>query len=171
MQYRDKEIQTSQPVLQDQTLALVDIPPPMHDPVGISPPMPDPVPVGEIAEPHTDIPSMTEEPVEIGEPFTVSPPQPEISPTVLENLLELPSGLDQELSVDLTESPEEDTVLMSCLADVSNRPQSTPAESDGPEVEPEDEPTGECVTLCPDLPEIPTKSRSLIHLPCRDDTL
>ncbi len=39
----------------------------MHDPVGISPLIPDPAPVAEIAEPHTDIPSMTEEPVEIGE--------------------------------------------------------------------------------------------------------
>ncbi len=167
MQYRDQEIQTSQPVLQDQTLAIVDIPPPMHDPVGVSPPMPDPAPVAEIAEPHTNIPSTTEEPVGIGEPFTASPSQPEILPAVLEAHLESPSGLDQELSVDLTESPEVETDLMSCPADVSNRPQSTPAESDGPDFEPEDEPTDGCVNPSPGLSEIPAGSRSLVPLPCR----
>ncbi len=37
VQYRDQEIQTSQPVLQDRELNIVDITPPVHDPVNISP--------------------------------------------------------------------------------------------------------------------------------------
>ena len=104
----------------------------MHDPVDISPPMADPPPVAEIAEPHTDILSTTEEPVEMEESFTASPAQPEVSPALLEAPLESPSGPDQDLSVDLTESPEVETDPMSRPADVSNRPQSTLAESDGP---------------------------------------
>ncbi len=68
--------------------------------------MHDPAPVTEVAEPHTDVPSMTEEPVEIEESFIASPLQPEISPAVLETPVELPSGPDQELSVDLAKSPE-----------------------------------------------------------------
>ncbi len=65
MQYRDQDTQTSQPVLQDQTLDRVDISPPMHVAVNTSSPMHDPVPVSEASELHTDIPSMTQEPVEI----------------------------------------------------------------------------------------------------------
>ncbi len=130
----------------------------MHDPVDISPPMPDPAPVTEIAEPHIDTPSMTEEPVEIEESFTASPARPEVSTTVLETALESPSGLDQELSVDLTESPEVETDPVSCPADVSNRPQSTSAESDGPRAESEDEPTDERVNPSPQSPEIPAGS-------------
>ena len=103
-------------------LAIVDIPPPMHDPVDTSPPMANPAPVAEIAEPHTDIPSTIEEPVEIGESFTTSPLQFEVLPTVLEAPLESPSGPDQELSVDLTESPEVEMDPMLCPADVSNWP-------------------------------------------------
>ena len=65
--YRDQEAQTSKPVLQDQTIAVVDIPPPMCDPA----------PVPEPTEPHTDAPSMTEESVEIdsgvGKPIGVDP--------------------------------------------------------------------------------------------------
>ncbi len=78
MQYRDQEIQTSQPVLQDQELVIVDVPPPMHDPVDAPPPMHDPAPEAEIAEPHIDIPSTTEEPVEIEGSFTATPLQPEM---------------------------------------------------------------------------------------------
>ena len=59
VQYRDQEIQTSQPVLQDQELNIVDISPPMHDPVDTSTPKPDPAPVAGIAEPHIDTPSTT----------------------------------------------------------------------------------------------------------------
>ncbi len=167
VQYRDQETQTSQPVLQDRELDIIDIPPPMHDSVDISPPMPDPAPVAEIAEPHMDIPSTTEEPVEIEESFTASPARPEVSPTVLEAPLESPSGPDQELSVDLIKSPDVETDPETCPADVSNQLQSTPMEPDGPNAEPEDEPTDECVNPSPQSPEIPPGSRSLVNLPCR----
>ena len=90
VRYRDKEIQTSQPVLQDRELNVVDITPPVHDPVDISPPVYDPAPVTEIAEPCIDIPSTTEEPVEIEESFTASPARPEVAPTVLEASWEPP---------------------------------------------------------------------------------
>ncbi len=138
----------------------------MHDPVDTSPPMADPAPAAEIADPHTNIPSMTEELVEIEESFTASPIQPEVPPVVLEAPLESPSGPDQELTVDLAESPGVEMDPMSCPADVSNRPQSTPAESDGPEAEPEDEPTDERADPHPNLPEIPAGSRTLVPLPC-----
>ena len=169
VQYRDQEIQTSQPVLQDRELNTVDISPPMHDPADISPPVPDPAPVAEIAEPHIDIPNTTEEPVEIEESFTASPAQPEVSPAVLEALLESPSGPDQEffLSVELTESPEVEMDPVACPAGVSNQPQSTPAEFDGPETEPEDEPTDDCVNPSSQSPKIPVGSRSLVPLPHR----
>ncbi len=131
----------------------------------------DPVPVAEMAEPHIDIRSMTEEPVEIEESFTANPARPKISPVVLEAPLESPSGPDQELPVDSTEGPEVETDPMLCPADVSNRPQSTSTESDGPNAESEDEPTDECVNPPPSpppkSPEIPTGSRSLVPLPRR----
>ncbi len=133
----------------------MDITPPVHDPVAISPPVANPAPVAAIAEPRIDIPCTTEEPVEIEESFTASPAQPEVAPTVLEAPLESPSGPDQEFSGDLTESPDLETDLEMCPADVSNRLQSTPAESDGPEAEPEDEPTDECVNPSPESPEVP----------------
>ena len=145
----------------------MDILPPVHDPVDISPPMSDPAPVTEIAEPHIDIPSTTEEPVEIEESFTASPARPEVPPAVLEAPLESPYGLDQKLSVDLTESPEVATDPEKCPADVSNRLQSTPEEPDGPNAKPEDEPTDERVNPFPQSPEIPTGSRSLVPLPRR----
>ncbi len=167
VQYRDQEIQTSRPVLQDRELNIVDITPPVHSPVDISPPVPDPAPVAEIAEPHIDTPGMTEEPVEIGESFNASPALAEVAPAVLEALLELPSGPDQEFSRDLTESPDVETDPETCPADVSNRLQSTPAEPDGLEAEPEDEPTDECVNPSPEPPETPPGSRSLIPLPRR----
>ena len=134
----------------------------MHDPVDTPPPMHDPAPEAEIAEPHTDIPSTTEEPVES---FTASPLQPEAQPAVLETPLESPSGPDQELSVELAKSPEVETDPMSCPADVSNRSQPFPADSDGPNAEPEVEPTDECVDPFPQLPETSAGSRSLVPLP------
>ncbi len=167
VQYRGQEIQTSRPTIQDQTLAIVDISPPVHDPVDISPPMPDPAPVAEIAEPHIDIPSTTEEPVEIDESFTASPARPAVSSAVLEAPLESLSGPDQELSVEFTESPEVETDPETCPADVSNRLQSTSAGPDGPNAEPEDEPTNECVNPSPQLPKVPAGSRSLVPLPRR----
>ncbi len=63
MQYRDQEAQTSRPVLQDQTVAVVDIPPPMLDPA----PTPEPT------VPHTDAPSLTGEAMETDEPHTANP--------------------------------------------------------------------------------------------------
>ena len=167
VQYRDQEIQTSQPVLQDRELNIVDITPPVHDPVTISPPVPDPAPVAEIAEPRIDIPCTTEEPVEIEESFTTSPGQPEVTPVVLEAPLELPLGPDQEFSGDLTEGPDVETDPETCPADVSNRLQSTSAGPDGPNAEPEDEPTNECVNPSPQLPKVPAGSRSLVPLPRR----
>ncbi len=139
----------------------------MHDPVDTPPPMHDPAPVAEIAEPHTDVPSMTTEPVEIEESFTASPLQPKMPPAVLETPLELPSDLAQELSMELAESPEVETDPMLCPADVPNRLQSTPAGSDGPDAEPEIESTDECVNPYPESPEISAGSRSLVPLPCR----
>ncbi len=167
MQYQDQEILTSRPVLQDQTLSIADIPPPVQHPVDSSPPVPDPSPVAEIAENHIDIPSTTEERVEKEESFTASPSQPKVSTTVLEAPLESPSGPNQELSGDLMESPDVETDPETCPADVCNRLQSTPTEPDGPNAEPEDEPTGELVNPFPQLPEIPPGSRSLVPLPCR----
>ncbi len=167
MQYRDQEIQTSQPVLQDRELNIVEITPPVPDPVDILPPVPDPAPVADIAEPRIDIPSTTEEPVEIEESFTASPAWPEVAPAVLEAPLELPSGPDQEFSGDSTESPDVEADPETCPADVSNRLQSTPGDSDGPDAEPEDEPTEECVNPSPGSPEIPSGSRSLVPLPRR----
>ncbi len=167
VQYRDQEIQTSQPVLQDRELNIVDITPPMHDPVDVSPPVPDPAPVAEIAEPRIEILCTTEEPVEIEESFTANPARPEVAPAVLEDPLELSSGPDQEFSRDLTESPDVETDPETCPADVSNRLQSTPAELDGPDAKLEDEPTNECVNPSPQSPEILPGSRSLIPLPRR----
>ncbi len=74
MQYRGQETQTSQLVLQGQTLAIVDIS--LHAAADTLPPMHDPAPVSETAELHTDFPSTTEEPVEMEESFTASPLQP-----------------------------------------------------------------------------------------------
>ena len=128
------------------------ITPPVHDPVDISPLVPDPAPVAEIAEPRIDIPCTTEKPVEIEESFTASPARPEVAPAVLEAPLELSSGPDQEFSGDLTESPDVEMDPETCPSDVSNRLQSTPAEPDGPEAEPEDEPTDECVNPSPESP-------------------
>ncbi len=56
VQYQDQEIQTSRPVLQDRELNIVDITPPVHDPVDISPPVPDPTPAVEVPEPRVDPP-------------------------------------------------------------------------------------------------------------------
>ncbi len=167
VQYQDQEMQTLQPVLQDRELNIVDITPPVHDPVDISPPVPDPAPVAEIAEPCIEIPSMTEEPVEIEESFTASSARPEVAPAVLEDPLEFSSGPDQEFSGDLTESPEVETDPETCPADVSNRLQSNPGDPDGPNAEPEDEPTDERVNPSPQSPKIPPGSRSLVPLPCR----
>ncbi len=155
MQCQDQEIQTLQPVLQDRELNIVDTTPPVHDPVDISPPVPDPAPVAEIAEPRIDIPNTTVEPVEIEESFTASAAQPEVAPVVLEALLQLPSGPDQEFSGDLTDSPYVEADPETCPADVSNQLQSTREEPDGPNAEPEDEPTDECVNPFPQSPEIP----------------
>ncbi len=167
MQYRDQETQTSQPVLQDQALAIVDIPPPLHGPVDTPPPMHDPATVPDAAEPHTDIPSTTVESVEIEESFTASPLQPEVPPAVLKTPLGSTSGPDQELSVDLAKSPEVATDPMLCPADVSDQLQPIPTGSDGPDVESEVEPTDECADPFPQLPEMSAGSRSLIPLPHR----
>ncbi len=76
VRYRDQEIQTSQPILQDRELNIVDITPPVRDPVDISPPVPNPTPAAEVPEPCTDTPGTTEEPVETEESFTTSPARP-----------------------------------------------------------------------------------------------
>ncbi len=171
VQYRDQEIQTSHPVLQDRELNIVDVTPLVHGPVDISPPVPDPAPVAETAEPRIDIPSTTEEPVEIEESFTASPAQPEVSPAVLEAPLESPSGPDPELYVNLTENPDVETDPETCPADVSNRLQSTPIDRDGPNAELEDEPTDERVNPSLQPPEIPPGGRSLIPLSSRGTRL
>ncbi len=124
-----------------------------------------PVPVAENTEPRIDIPCTTEEPVEIEESFTTSISQPEVAPMALESPLELSSGPDQEFSGELTESPDVETDPEMCPADVSNWLQSTPAEPDGSEAEPEGEPTDECVNPSPESPEIPLGSQSIIPYP------
>ena len=160
-------MQTSQPVLQDPELNIVDITALMHDPVEISPPVPDPALVAETTEPRIDIPTTTEEPVEIEESFTARPVRPVIAPAVLDALLESPLGPDQEFCGDLTDSPDVEKDPETCPADVSNRLQSTPAEPDGLAAVPEDEPTDECINISPQSPEIPPGSRSLVPLPRR----
>ncbi len=62
VQYRDQEIQTYQPSLQDRELDIIS---PEHDSVDVSPPEPVPAPVTEVTEPRIEIPCTTEEPVEI----------------------------------------------------------------------------------------------------------
>ena len=124
----------------------------------ISPPVPVPAPVAEITEPRIDIPCRTEEPVEIEESFTASPAWPGVAPVVLEAPLESPSGPDQEFSGDLTESPDVEMDPETCPADVSNWLQSIPAEPDGPEAEPEDKPTDDCVNPSPEPPEVPREA-------------
>ncbi len=69
-QYRDQEAQTSKPVLQDQMVAVLDIPPPILDPATARKP----------AEPHPDAPSPTEEPVETSKTHTTSPQSPKFNP-------------------------------------------------------------------------------------------
>ncbi len=145
----------------------MDITPPVHDPVDISLPMPDQTPVAEIAEPHIDIPSTTEEPVEIEKSLIASTAWPEVLSMVLEPPLELSSGPDQEFSGDLTESPDVETDPGTCPADVSNRLQSTPAEPHSPIAEPKDAPINECVNPSPQSPKIPPGSQSLVPLPRR----
>ncbi len=157
MQYRDQEAQTSKPVLQEQTVAIVGIPPLMHDPASVHAP----------AEPHTDTPSTTEEPVELDESLTASPTQPEVQPAVLETPSDSTPGPDQKLLAGMANSLEVETDPMLCPADVSDRPQSIPAEPDGPDAEPQVEPTDVCVDPSPALPETSTGSRSLIPLPRR----
>ncbi len=138
-------------------MAVVDIPPPTCDLA----------PVIEPAEPHTDAPSPTEEPVEIDESHTASPTKPEVQPAVLETLLDSTPGPDQESFIGLANSPEVETDPMLCPKDVFNRPQPIPADSDGPDVEPEVEPADECVDPCLELPETSTGGRSLVPLPRR----
>ncbi len=171
LQYQDQEIQTYQPALQDRELNIVDIIPPEHDSVDVSPPEPVSAPVAEVTEPRIEIPCTTEEPVEIEESFTASPARPRTTPVVLEAPLESPSGLDQNFSGGLTESPDVETDPETCPADVSNRPQSSPAEPDGSEVEPDDDPTEECDNPSPEPPEVPPGSQSLVPLPCRGTRL
>ncbi len=171
VQYRDQEIQTFWPALQDQELDMVDITPPVHGPLDVSPPEPVPAPVAEVTEPRIEIPCTTEKPVEIEESFTTSPARHGATPMVLETPLESPSGPDQEFSGDLTEGPDVETDPEMCPADVSNRPQSTPAEPDDPEAKLEDEPAEECVNPSPGPPVVPPGSQSLVPLPRRGTRL
>ena len=133
----------------------------------IPPPMCEPAPAPEPAESHTDAPSLTGEPVEIVDSLTARSTMPEVQPAVLETPSDSTPGPDQESSVGLANSPEVETDPMLCPADVSNRPQPIPADSDGPNAEPGVEPADECVDPYPALPETSTGSRSFIPLPCR----
>ncbi len=171
VQYRDQEIQTFRPALQDRELNIVDIIPPEHDSIDVSPPEPIPAPEAEVTEPRIEIPCTTEEPVEIEESFTASPARPGATPVVLEALLASPSGPDQKLSGGLTESPDVEMDPETCPSAVSNQPQSTPAEPDGSKVEPEDEPTSGCDNPSPEPPKVPPGSQSLIPLPRRGTRL
>ncbi len=110
-------------------------------------------PLPKAAEPHTESPSKTEEPVEIDESFTANLLQPEVPPAVLETSLESTPGPDQEFPVELAKSPEVETDPVLRPADVSDRPQPSPANLDGPDAKPEVEPTEECVDPYPELPE------------------
>ena len=154
MQYRDQEAQTFKPVLQDQMVAVVDIPPAMCDPA--------PAP-----EPHTDASSLIEEPVEIDESLTTSTTMHEVQPAVLGTPRDSTPGPDHELSTGLADSPEVETDPMLCPKDIPDQLQPTPADSSGPGAEPEVEPADVCVDPCPELPETSTGSRSLVPLPHR----
>ncbi len=117
-----------------------------------------------------DAPSPTEEPVEIGKSHTTNPSyptKPEVLPAVLETLSDSTPGPDQESSIGLANSPEVETDPMLHPEGVSVRPQPIPADSDGPDAEPEVEPADECVDPYPALPETSTGSRSLVPLPRR----
>ncbi len=118
----------------------------------------NPAPVPEPAESHTDAPSTAEEPVEIDESLTASPTQPEVHPAVLETPSESTPGPDQESFIGLASSPEVGTDPMLSPADVSDRPQPSPTDSNGPGAEPAVEPADVCVDPCPELPETSTGS-------------
>ncbi len=84
--------------------------------------MHDPAPVPEPTEPHTDAPSMAEEPLEIDESFTASPTTPEVPPVVLETPSDSTPGPNQELFAGMANDPEIETDPGLCPADVSDRP-------------------------------------------------
>ncbi len=91
MQYRQQEVQTPKPVLQDQAVATVDIPRPILDPV---PPPP------ELAEPHPDAPSLAEEPDEMNETHTASPTEQKFNSRCWKHCRILPLGLIKSRSLD-----------------------------------------------------------------------
>ncbi len=148
MQYRDQEAQTSKPVLQDPMVATVDIPLQIRDPTYV----PEPT------EPYPNAPSPSGEPVET---------KPEVQPAVLATPSDLTPGLDQESFTGSANSPEEEMGPLLCPTDVPDQQHPTPADSDGPNAEPEVEPADVCVDPCPELPETSSASQSLVPLPHR----
>ncbi len=86
MRYQDQEVQTSKPVLQDQTVAVVDIPPQI----------PNPSPESEPADPHPDAPNLAQEPVGTSQANTADSAGTENHHTVLETLLDSTPCPNQE---------------------------------------------------------------------------
>ena len=156
-QYRDQEAQTSKPVLQDQTVAVVDIPLLICDPA----PAPEP------AEPHPNAPSLTKKAVETDETHTASPTKLEVQPAVLETPSDSTPGPDQELLTRSASGPETETDPILCPENVSDQMQPIAMDSDAPEADPEVEPADQYHNPSPVLSETSTGSRSLVPLPRR----
>ncbi len=156
-QYRDQEAQTFKPVLQDQTVAVVDIPP------QISNPTPEPEP----AESHPNAPSPTPEPVETSEANIAEPTETKVQPTVLDTLSDSTPCPDQESLAGLPSNPEAETAPMLHPKDVPDQLHPVPTDSDGPDVDPEVEPADSCSDPDLGLPETQMGSRSPVPLPRR----
>ncbi len=155
-QYRDQEVQTPKPVLQDQTVAAVYIPPPIPD-TALAP---------EPTEAHPDAPSPAEKPVETNEAHT-SPTEPEVQPTVLETLLDSTPYPHQESLIGSSDDAETETVPMLHPEDVLDQLHPVPADSNDPDTNLEVEHTDLYNDPSLGLHETPTGSRSLVPLPRR----
>ncbi len=73
-----------------------------------------------------------------------SPTEPEVQPIVLETLSDSTPGPDQESFTGSAHSPEVEMNTILCPNDVSDQLQPIPADSDGPDADPEVEPTDLC---------------------------
>ncbi len=112
--------------------------------MGIPLPICDPAPAPEPAQPHPDVPSPIEEPVETDETHTTSPTEPEVQPAVLETPSDSTPDPNQESFAGSANSPEAETDLILCPENVPDRLQPIPADSDGPNADPEVEPAVLC---------------------------
>ncbi len=152
-QYRDQEAQTSKPVLQDQPVAVVDIP------LQISDPTPDPEP----AEPHPDESS----PVETNEANSAEPAETKVQPAVLETLSDSTPYPDQESPTGSSNDLETETAQTLCSEGMPDPLHPVQADPDDPDVRPEVEPTDSRSDPGLGLTETQTGSRSPVPSPRR----